>query len=76
MEREKERRNLPGEAFQIAGKVASGKWSRLMIALDYIYCCMRFHVNDKEYLDLQFYNYKNRYRKNFLLKYHQKNKYK
>lgn len=64
-----------GNPFEVAGKVTTDRWSRLMIALDYIYCHMRFHVKDTEYLDFQFYNYKNRYRKNFLLKYHQKNKF-
>lgn len=60
----------------MASKVASGRWDWLLIALDYMYCRVRFHVSDSEYLDFQFYNFKNRYRKNFLLRYHQFNKFK
>ena len=62
---------FPGKARVIASKVASGRWDRFLIALDYFYCRLRFHVTDSEYVNFQFYNFKNRYRKNFLLRTHQ-----
>ena len=50
--------------------------NRFLIFLDCFYCILKFHITPKEYLDYQFYNYKNCYRKNFLLIYHQQNEYK
>ena len=59
----------------VSGKVGTDKWDRLMVALDYLYCCVRFRVTEGEYLNFQFYNFKDCYRKNFLLRYHQKRKF-
>lgn len=64
------------EANRVASKVGSDRWDRLKVALDYIYCRLQFHASESEYLDFQFYNFKNRYRKNFILRYHQFNKFK
>lgn len=66
---------FPKNALIVAGKVDSNKWARLLLALDYMYCRIRYHVTNSEYLDFKFYNLKDRYRKNFLLKYHQNNKF-
>lgn len=54
---------------------SNGKWDAIKIAFDLMYCKMRFHVNNDEYLKYKFYNLKDRYRKNFLLVYHQKHSY-
>lgn len=67
--------SFPRDAYSVAKKVDSGKWSRFLICLDYIYCQVRYHITSSEYLDLQFYNYKHRYRKNFLLTYHHNEKF-
>ena len=66
---------FPLNVYKIASKATSGKWSRFLICLDYIYCRLRFHASSSEYLHYQLYNYKDRYRKNFLLRYHQKNEF-
>jgi len=50
----------------------NGKHSRIAVALDLLYCKVRFHVTEDEYLKYNFYNLQDRYRKNFLLVYHQK----
>lgn len=63
---------FPLNVYKIASKATSGKWSRFLICLDYMYCRLRFHTDSSEYLYYEFYNYKNRYRKNFLLRYHKK----
>ncbi len=55
--------------------MATGKWDAIKIAFDLLYCKIKFHVNEDEYLKYNFYNLKDRYRKNFLLVYHQKNTY-
>ena len=65
-----------GDVVRTVSKVERSKGSRLKIFCDIIYCQLRFHVSFREYLLYQFYNYKNCYRKNFMLKYHQVHKYK
>ena len=52
--------------------VADGKKDFLLIAMDYVYCKMRFRVTSDEYLKYGFYNFSNRYRKQFLLTKHKK----
>ncbi len=42
----------------------------LRIFFDMFYCRKKFHCTINEYFNYKFYNYKNRMRKNFLLKYH------
>ena len=49
--------------------------ARFAIFLDILYCRLVFHVTLREYLIYQFYNHKDRYRKNFLLRHHQRNQY-
>ena len=55
--------------------IASSKWDAIKLLINYIYCRIRFHVNLNEYKKYEFYNLNNRYRKKFLLVYHQKKKY-
>lgn len=52
------------------------KLARIAVVFDIIYCQIRFNVKISEYVLYKFYNYKNRYRKHFLLNYHQRKKYK
>lgn len=59
-----------------ARKTDLGRWTQFAIFFDSIYCRLRFHTTNDEYLDYQFYNHKNCYRKNYLLTYHQRNQYK
>lgn len=40
--------------------------------IDYFYCRVRYGVSSNEYLSYKFYNYRDRYRKNFLLSQHRK----
>lgn len=47
----------------------------LGIALDFLYCKLRFQVSSEEYLKYRYYQYQNRYRKNFLLVHHQHHDY-
>lgn len=61
------------ENFNSVIKAASnGEGGYCAIALDLIYCKIRFKLDGAEYLKYQFYNYKNRYRKNFILDSHRK----
>ena len=52
-----------------------GKWDAMKIAFDFMYCKVKFHVSQDEYIKYRFYNLKNRYRKNFLLVHHKKRYY-
>lgn len=54
----------------IAKKLSRNKLEFFTILCDLIYCRVRFHVTGDEYLKYNFHNFKNRYRKNFLLMYH------
>lgn len=47
--------------------VSRDKGGYFSIAFDLIYCKLRFKATGEEYLKYQFYNYKNRYRKNYIL---------
>jgi len=55
--------------------VAGGKWDAFKIAVDILYCRLRFKVEREEYFNYQLYNYQNRYRKDFILNYHRKKQY-
>lgn len=52
--------------------IADSKWDCVVIAADWVYCYLRFHITPDEYLKYTFYNYKNRYRKHFMLICHRK----
>ena len=52
--------------------VAEGKWDFFSIAVDYVYCKLRFKMRRQEYFVYGFYDFRNRYRKKFLLKRHKK----
>lgn len=54
--------------------VAKGKWDFFVLAVDYLYSSLRFRITLDEYMKYSFYNYSNRYRKNFLL-FSQREKY-
>lgn len=71
----KKARNYLASVKKAAFSVNKSACARLAIFLDILYCRLLFHVTLKEYLNYQFYNYKNRYRKNFLLRHHQRNQY-
>lgn len=49
-----------------------GKRNYLTIALDLIYCKLRFKIQGDEYLKYNFYNYQNHYRKNFILEHNRR----
>lgn len=49
--------------------------ARILVYFDLLYCRARFHVSLEEYFSLRFYNFKDRYRKHFSLRYHQVNLY-
>ena len=51
------------------------KGTRIAILFDCIYCHLRFHTTAGEYFSYKLYNYKNRYRKNFMLRYYQQRHY-
>jgi len=44
---------------------------RVSVFFDYIHCRHKYHASAREYLRYHFYNHKDRYRKNYLLQYHQ-----
>lgn len=46
------------------------KSARFFVFWDIIFCCLRYKCTSQEYLGYQFYKYKNRHRKNFLLHSH------
>ncbi len=48
------------------------KWESIRITADMVYCRKRFHCLPSEYMDYAFMNKKDRERKYFLLRYHQK----
>ena len=47
--------------------------TRFLAIFDLVYCRLFIHCTYEEYLQYKFYNFKNRYRKNFMLTYHQRN---
>ena len=57
------------------GEAADSKWDAFAIAVDLLYCRMRFQVEREEYFKYKFYNFKNRYRKDFILNCHRVKKY-
>ncbi len=68
-------KNRVAAIIKAAKSVDKSKGSRFKIICDIIYCKLRFHASVNEYLGYGFYNYKNHYRKNFLLRYHQVKSY-
>lgn len=54
-------------------EVGAKGWTRLLIFIDLIYCRRIIHCTYEEYIKYKFYNFKNRYRKNFMLVHHQRN---
>ncbi len=59
------------EASEVVRKTNFGKWSNVAVYFDFLYCRLVLHVSITEYLSYRFYNFSNRYRKKFLLIYHQ-----
>ena len=51
---------------------ADGKWDYITGAADMIYCKLRYKIPTDEYVTYKFYNYKHRYRKNFILQWQRK----
>ncbi len=62
--------------YKAAKSVSKNKWDFVAITADLLYSKLRFHATTEEYLKYRFYNLRNRYRKNFLLRYHQSISYK
>lgn len=58
--------------YQTVKIVSNGKWDFFLVAVDYAYCRLRFRVDPDEYLKYGFYNFSNRYRKQFLLMSHKR----
>ena len=54
-------------------EIGAKGWERFRLTFDIYYCKKILHATDEEYLFYQFYNFKNRYRKQFMLTYHQHN---
>ena len=54
-------------------KIGAKGWERFLLVFDIYYCKTILHVKPEEYMLYKFYNLKNRYRKQFLLFYHQRN---
>lgn len=52
--------------------ISNGKKDYLSILFDYMYCRLKFKITRDEYLKYSFYNFKNRYRKDFILDTHRK----
>ncbi|MBQ3546917.1 MAG: hypothetical protein IJA44_00380 [Clostridia bacterium] len=68
-------KNIKKRVFSIyktVKSVSNGKWDFCALTLDYLYCKLRFKINPDEYLKYGFYNFSNRYRKQFLLVKHKK----
>ena len=63
-------------SYKAACKTEKENRFRLGIFLDILYCKVRFHASAEEYLRYRFYDFRDRYRKNFLLLYHQRHEYK
>jgi len=72
------RKFLSGKKYQLAvfhnavKSVANGKWDYLSVASDLFFCKIHYKVQEDEYCYYGLYNYRNRYRKNFLLAHHRK----
>ena len=62
-------------AVQSIAKLEPSTFGRIALFCDLMYCRLRFHVSLREYFCLHYYNYKDRYRKNFMLRYHQNHRY-
>ena len=75
MKNKKSKKDGFGNFKEAMKKISKGKWDFFKLTLDYFFCRWRFHVNLNEYVKYELYNLKNRYRKDFLLVYHQKNRY-
>ena len=54
-------------------EIGAKGWDRVLLTFDIFYCKTILHANNEEYLAYKFYNLKNRYRKQFMLTYHQRN---
>jgi len=54
-------------------KIGAKGWDRVFLTFDIYYCRKILHATNQEYLTYKFYNLKNRYRKQFMLIYHQQN---
>ncbi len=68
MEKLKKIRDQIRNLYKTAKSVSHSKWDLLVVALDFLYCKLRFHITTYEYKKFKFYNLKNRYRKHFLLR--------
>lgn len=73
MKKNKSKKNKDSSFYKNLKAVSNGKWDYLLKVVDFAYSKLRFHITDYEYLKYNFYNYKDRYRKNFLLLHHKKN---
>lgn len=62
-------------AISVSYSAEKSKIARIPVILDIIYCSLRFHSTPQEYGLYRFYDFKNRYRKNFILNYHQRKRY-
>ena len=50
--------------------ISDGKWDFFVVAMDYLYCRLRYRIPYDEYVKYNFHNLKDRYRKNFILQKH------
>lgn len=60
---------------KMAGQTGFDKKNQIAIFFDMIYCKLRYHATPHEYMMYEFYNFKHRYRKNFLMEYHIRSKF-
>lgn len=57
-------------------KTGLSKPEKVLIVFDILYCRARYRIRFDEYSRYRFYQFRDNYRKNFLLAYHQQHKYK
>lgn len=72
MKKQKQGKSQLSENLRAIKSIANSKWDIFAIACDWAYCYLRFHITRDEYFTYKFYNYSNRYRKNFILIHHGK----
>lgn len=65
-------KNMCRRITRLADRDTASFWNRMAMVLDYWYCRLFLRCSWEEYRIYGFYKYKNRYRKNFLLKSHKK----
>lgn len=61
--------------YKMANAITPSRWGQVRIICDFFFCKLVFRCDLEEYRLYEFYKYKNAYRKDFILKSHQKNQF-